>query len=422
MPKRVLAETKFVFHGVGQGLFYSGEINLPKNGTLRFIYDCGSEDIRIINNSINRFKQDVEDNEIDLLIISHLHSDHISGLDELFNNFTIKEVILPYLYPKERILIALRRINMPTWYYDFLSDPAKYLFERGVKRTIVLGGEEGGEGKIPPEEVSPSPPEGEAPSKLDIGELPDDKKLKEKIMRHDKNWKSYIENNQLLVKNHSGYATALGLWLFIFFNYKITPSALQDFERCFVENGLEINDENTKSAIRDRRRLRDLKRCYTYLGRYLKNDFNNTSLVLYHGPAGRPKIKTSFLCFCPCCFYNPCVWLHRIFFRSIDSYFGQFLTGDIDFNMKYSELIRHYASYLKNISIAQVPHHGARKNWNSSIISNIPNCDFWIISAGFRNRYRHPSYKVIEDVCLKGKECFWINEISHIRIRGETIW
>ena len=116
------------------------------------------------------------------------------------------------------------------------------------------------------------------------------------------------------------------------------------------------------------------------------------------------------------------VWLHRIFFRGIDSYFGQFLTGDIDFNMKYNELIRHYASYLKNISIVQVPHHGARKNWNSGIISNIPNCDFWIISAGFINRYGHPSYKVIEDVCLKGKKCFWVNEISYIRIRGETIW
>jgi len=415
------AETEFIYHNVGQGLFYSGKI-MTSNSTFRFVYDCGSENIQLINTSIRRFKNDINDNEIDLLIISHLHSDHISGLDELFNNFTIKEVVLPYLSPIERLLIALRRINLPAWYYDFLSDPVKYLFESGVKRIILLGGEEGDKGEIPPEEFPPSPPEGDVLGKLDIGKLPDYEKLEEEIMQYDKNWEIYIENNQLFVKNHNGYTFALGLWLFRFFNYKIPPSVFQDFKKCIRDNG--INDNDIKSAIRDKKRLKNLKKCYTDLRKYLKNDFNNTSLVLYHGPVGRPKIESSFLRFCPhlCCFYNPCVWLDRIFFIDIRKYFGQFLTGDIDFNIKYSELKKHYTVCLKHISITQVPHHGAIKNWKREILDDIPNSKLWVISAGFRNRYGHPSYKVVEDICLNGKKCYWVNEIIHMAIKGEVKW
>ncbi len=158
MNRIIKGEIDFIYHNVGQGLFYSGEIKLQNNTTFRFIYDCGSENTRLVNTSIRRFKQDLrDDDEIDSLIISHLHSDHVSGLNELFNNFVIKDVILPYFPPIERLLIALRRINMPLWYYEFLSDPVRYLIEKGVERVIIVGGEEGGEESTPPEEIPPSP-------------------------------------------------------------------------------------------------------------------------------------------------------------------------------------------------------------------------------------------------------------------------
>ena len=416
-------ETEYTYHNTGQGLFYSGEIKFSEYKKFRFIYDCGSENIRLINASVRRFRQDTGDDKIDLLIISHLHSDHVSGLNELFNNFTIKEVILPYFAPTERLLFALRRINMPAWYYEFLSDPVKYLFERKVERVIVLGGEEGGEGSIPPEDLPPnSPSERESPIKLDIEKLPDDENLKEEITQRDINWKKYINEKKLLIKNHNGYILALGLWLFRFFNYKVSRSRLQNFRNCLKRKGLQVSNTNIKKIIEDKRRLKNLKGCYSILGKHLKNDFNNTSLVLYHGPVGRPKSEISLLCFYPCYCYNRCVWPHGIFFEDINNSFGQFLTGDINFNMRYDELIRHYSNYLKNILITQIPHHGARKNWNKSIINDIPNSEFWIIPAGFKNRYGHPSYRVIMDICLNRKKYLWVNEMNYVKISGKIIW
>lgn len=305
-------------HNFGQGLFYSGEIKLSrfsKFNKFRFIYDCGSENLRLINASIRRFKQDIGDNKIDLLTISHLHSDHVSGLNELFDNFTIKEVILPYFSPMERLLIALRRINLPRWYHDFLSDPVTYLFERGVKRVIVLGEEEGGEGGVPPEELPPSPPEEDIRNKLDI-KLPEGERLKERIIR-DENWQSEISNKQLIIKNHNGYILAFRLWIFRFFNYKIPPSLLRNFEECIRSIGFTTDNENIKKTITTKKLLKNLKDCYKRIAIYLRNDFNNTSLVLYHGPIGRLEEKNTLLCFCPCCFYS--------FIVHVDGFIEEFL-------------------------------------------------------------------------------------------------
>lgn len=420
MKRNLIAETEFIYHNVGQGLFYTGDIKV-KNAKFRFVYDCGSENKGLVNTSIHRFKQDFGADEIDLLIISHLHSDHISGLNKLLNNFAIKDVILPYFPPVERLLIALRRTNMPAWYYVFLSDPVTYLLERGVERVIILGGEEGGREDRPPEDIPPSPPEGEI--KLNIEKLPDDKVLKKEISQNDENWNEYI-GERLLIKNHNGYILALGLWIFRFFNYEIPPSVLHNFHVCISSQ--IINNEDIKRIIRDKNRLKALKSCYTAISKHLRNNLNNTSLVLYHGPVGNNEVETQFLFLnhyythCPFCY--PCLYGCRILLGQNNNRFGQFLTGDIDVNMKYDELIRHYTNYLENVIIIQVPHHGAIKNWNKKIIDDIPDSELWIISAGLGNRYGHPSWRVINDLCFNRKKSIWVNEMNYMMIKGKIRW
>lgn len=78
-------ETTFVFHNVGQGLFYSGEIKLDKDIGFNFVYDCGSTSSGYIKRVVKSFKSSIDKNEIDLLVISHLHDDHTRGLNELLN-------------------------------------------------------------------------------------------------------------------------------------------------------------------------------------------------------------------------------------------------------------------------------------------------------------------------------------------------
>ena len=418
MNRKIRAHTEFIYHNVGQGLFYSGEINYHDNhdnSKFRFIYDCGSEKPRLVNTSIRRFKQDVGYNEIDLLVISHLHSDHVSGLNELFNNFGIKDVILPYFSPIERLLTAVRGVNIPLWYYEFLSDPVKYLIGKGVKRVIIVGGEEGGEGGIPPEEISPAPTK----SGLKISKLPDDEKLKRKINENEENWNKYLEDGKLLIKNHNGYALALGLWLFRFFNYKITPSGLQQLNSCVKQ---VTGNRDIRNAIRNKDSLRKLKRCYHRISRQLSNDFNNTSLVLYHGPIGSNYINAHSLNYCEYRFLVRCPFLYDRGFLGEHNKFGQFLTGDIDLNTRYDDLINHYTRYLRSVMITQVPHHGAIRNWNGRIINDAPDTELWVIPAGITNRYGHPSYRLIENLYFNRGKCIWVNEINFLIIRGEVTW
>ena len=71
MNGKIRAETDFIYHNVGQGLFYSGNLVTPSSN-FRFVYDCGSENIQLVSTSIRRFKHDINGDEIDLLVISHL--------------------------------------------------------------------------------------------------------------------------------------------------------------------------------------------------------------------------------------------------------------------------------------------------------------------------------------------------------------
>ena len=111
----------FTFHNVGQGLFYTGKID-----DFNFVYDCGSlsKYKKYLFDSVNNYVGNVK--KLNLLIISHLHIDHISGLDTLLNRVKVDKVILPYFLPLERLIISLRNLKYPRWVFNFLSDPMSY--------------------------------------------------------------------------------------------------------------------------------------------------------------------------------------------------------------------------------------------------------------------------------------------------------
>ena len=90
---------------VGQGLFTQADIWVGGR-FLRVVYDCGTlnENRQVTADAFAGLK----DREINLLVISHFHYDHISRIPELLRCAGgIKEVWIPYLSPKQRFLFAL---------------------------------------------------------------------------------------------------------------------------------------------------------------------------------------------------------------------------------------------------------------------------------------------------------------------------
>lgn len=404
----------FIYHNVGQGLFYSGEISPYGMRKFIFVYDCGSEDVHLIKTGIRRFRKDTRNNMINLLIISHLHRDHVNGLEELFGRFDkVETVILPYLNPSERLIIALNAKSMPNWYYRFLSDPVEYLIEKGVNRIIWIVREKGNksEQKQEPQHLNPKP---DLEEFLNIDNLDDASPINDEFPK----WKSKY-NGQIYIKSHNGYISALGMWIFRFFNYGVSAKLGTEFKICTECLDLD-NDEKKKDVLKDRKKLKKLKKCYEGLKKGLENDFNNTSLTLFHCPVNVNRIK-SFKCYSSFLDYPYPNYYGGFYCMAKYDYFsqccpGQFLTGDIDLNnAEFDKLVNHFTN-PENISISLIPHHGSKKNWSKKILKEFPHNQIWVVSAGLRNKYGHPSYSVAQDVLNKHESLVWVNEMNYLKI------
>ena len=203
---------KFTYHTIGQGLFYTGRI-----GGFNFIYDCGSENKERLNKAILHYKTKELSRYLNLLIISHFHDDHTVGLGKLLNNLHVDTVVLPYLTPIERLTIALQKPYLPASYnefYEFLSDPVVFLFEKKVKKIIIIGGTEGEKQSYLPEQLPPNKPKN---SKIKWAEeMKDDEKLKKQIKEYENSqWSEFINSGKLFIKSHYRYVTILnGFWIF----------------------------------------------------------------------------------------------------------------------------------------------------------------------------------------------------------------
>ena len=98
------------------------------------------------------------------------------------------------------------------------------------------------------------------------------------------------------------------------------------------------------------------------------------------------------------------------------------MVGDIDLNLKLNELENHFKYLFKKMYIIQVPHHGAKRNWNRQILNNFKYYSFWIISAGISNKYGFPDINVIDDILFHKKGLMWCNEHHEISFHGELLW
>ena len=225
----------FKFNSVGFGLFYSGIIQ-QENSIFSFAYDCGGKkalakkrikefatNIFCLNGYLPAANTGNQKPALDMLVISHLHEDHISGIDEIYKNFDVRSVYLPYILRSEVTHYLL--------YLAIMNGRQSYdLYE-----------------KI---------------NNLYVGES---------------------EGETIVVDNQSSLAPLQADWHFIFFNQHISDEEMQDYMQPIIavleRNGIDsfeslknINDERIIIQIK-----KELQEC--------KNRrLNVTSLTLMHYP------------------------------------------------------------------------------------------------------------------------------------------
>lgn len=106
----------FTVHPIGQGLFYTGVIKYTGEsglqGIFRMVFDCGSFNFKNCAEEVQSFiNTELEDNCIDLLVISHFDQDHINFLRNLLKGRSVKHLVAPLINFEERITLALNFID-----------------------------------------------------------------------------------------------------------------------------------------------------------------------------------------------------------------------------------------------------------------------------------------------------------------------
>lgn len=162
-----------VQHPVGQGFFHSGHLRTPWH-TLNWVYDCGSiGKQQPLRRALNSYVGHL-DTQVDLLVLSHFHADHVRGVMQLLNHDRrphVTTVMLPFIGAKELALaysgMVARdpRLRSESLLSKFMEHPVRVLRDFGVDTVILVDPDEG-EADLPIDATNPRPDDG---LPLDVG-------------------------------------------------------------------------------------------------------------------------------------------------------------------------------------------------------------------------------------------------------------
>ncbi|PBC10011.1 hypothetical protein CK230_14515 [Mesorhizobium sp. WSM3859] len=147
-----------VQHAVGHGGFHTGHIRVfepPRTGaepvghteirSFRYVYDCGSEHGNAFKSALNAHRLSCE-GRTDILFVSHLHSDHINGVERLQAIAPAETVVVPYLDVIERLIFILADTEsgaVSTSAREYFGNPAGWWLNRGARYVIFLEADDG---------------------------------------------------------------------------------------------------------------------------------------------------------------------------------------------------------------------------------------------------------------------------------------
>jgi len=358
-----------------------------------------------------------EHDKVHLLILSHLHEDHTSGLDYLLSLCKVDTVIMPYITPQERLFIALEKPDYDLEYYSFLADPVRWLLERNVKNIILLEGndeikEERDEHNSRNPEDQQETPFSSPPDVIDDIKrgLQDSQELNELFLKLESK-ETGKKVRCIAFKKAMNYFSIQSVWEMGLFVQSISEQKLESFTKC-IEHQTNYGKSNIKiTDLIDSKGARSkLKNCY----KKITTDLNLTSLCMVHGPARGLKVyernsendSNSIWC------------APHLLYKEPTNCHAQLLTGDISFLVSgmYAQLKKNLNSFCGDIGYVQVPHHGSQRNWNEDILNFLPGAHTWLLPSGYGNRFEHPSAHVVASIIESGRRAIRIDEYSRFSI------
>ncbi len=424
------------FHPVGQGLFYSAEVLLNSRRMLRYVFDCGSESRRAhLDSALEEFfgtktratfeAIEGDPRRMDLVVLSHLHRDHLNGLPRLLGGnrsprFDVDLVVLPYLYPYERIVLAAEesaRRPLPRWYAEFLRDPVGYLRSRGAADVVLLRGGGGGDAPDLNEPTAPpgdQPPDGhESMDRVTHGLVKADARAQEECARQEAEMRG-IPTPEVVCTTKG--AIRRSSWVFEFFNKAWGLDRVADLHAALLPI---IEDRPLAKVLADRGLLSKVQGAYR--AAFGDHGMNATSVAMLSRPEACDPSGLTVELLSPIAARLSLVKEDAAFMLMGAPGFqaATLLTGDLPVPYLWPEVEGKFGLQLgpDGIQLAtfQVPHHGAPDGWNLKQVG--PTTAVLAISAGLKNRHGHPNRAVLRDITSRGMPLLWSHERAGASIR-----
>ncbi len=362
------------FLPIGQGASYMERFRAVDDDgqNITVLYDCGS------STSVDHLKNCLRDNlndgsTIHAVFISHFDEDHINGLPFILENYVVKHLFIPLITEDELNVICLgclcgRLFPSNNEFFNAFFNEYPYF------RRIVSG---------------------ETDVRF-IEEYSKGNDYYEETYRWDL-WNNLIHSGEDISdvvfssKNNSFTED----WLYIPFNFRQEKRyglLIDELQKIY---GVRITVKNALDIIKtDPSEIDRIKSAY----KKVTGSINVNSMVLLSGTYNQNirqeeySVSRSFKR--KCCIERHCCCC------GVKA--GCLYMGDYDAHgkSKWKDLKNAFSNYWDMIGCIQIPHHGSKHNYNTELICK--RWGYYVISAGVKNKYRHPHSYVVKDMLFKG--------------------
>lgn len=416
---------------IGQGCFSSGRIQCSRGECdsaidFHYIYDCGATNQGPLRDAIDSYRR--QTTFVNALVISHLHADHVGGVDRLLGAVNVDTVYIPYVdrvVPILDLIAAEAEGSLSASLIEAKINPESWFGRRGVSRVVrVRASSDEGPPIAEPEDGSdggldgrPSP-RGEIPlnddpqtqrrtsGRAELLTVPSGTPIKFARSRHGHQWVLVPHVDPAPASHKKAFMREIRSALAIAPRQRITSSTLAD-------------------ALRDPTKIQSLRNCYErIIPGGSRSRHNHVSMSLYSGPVGGK---------------NGLSWLYRIVTHSTtwppwlctvprstsspeEEAVGWIGTGDAALRLGSVRKAwqRTYRPFSQCLSTLLLPHHGSRHNFHTELL-DFPNLHTCIASADAQSRYKHPDRSVIYEILNRRKGFLHVSEHLHTGVR-EEIW
>lgn len=364
-------------HPIGQGAFYTESFELHNHDTFNVVYYCGSywdgkasridyanskNDSHGFSKEIDEYKAKVND-KIDLLFISHFHSDHINGIRRLLKNTSNVKLYMPYLDNDQRMFFFLHNL------YDLDNGRGLGDHEDTINwlRNLYFGQLENIE-------------------KIFVGE----------DGRHQSGEPIFVD----ILPHHE--------WVYIPVVY--IAKSFRDVVRDFTKELKRSLPNISNNSI-----IGNVEKYWAQIKKCIKTEkikSNNLSMMLYSGPDGsypyyfEVRIKSSV----DVPHYGFCDYCDCDKRRVRKSYLvGCLYVGDMEDGRAFQELKDKLDWHIGLIGLLQISHHGDENDMNNELLDI--DAPYAFCCFGTKNIYHHPEWKTM-DMYMRESLVYPIHEKS----------